>query len=351
MAMGIPLPGQPGDALNQGLNTGSSMFARIMQPILARENAQRQWKQHLGNLAVSQAAGGRANQLLPFQLQAMQDAHEASQFARDPAAQMNMIKQMMSAAGGQGMTGSQPQPGGMNYGSEGGDSPNTYVPPNNGDVSPGQAAIEAQQRASAPSLAGIDVNNMNPLQMAVAKKFFPHMFDQTPDQKTAQQLDLFKQKESIKQATKTGSGETLTAPIKTKYQNVIGGVTSARPIINKLIEETKKGKIPGQMIGSLFKRDAQANYKGEISTLLDGIRNAYTIPNTDSGTAKAEDKVLRKSGESDANYAKRLQGILEQMDQRERDARTKLSAGNITASATDYSKMSDDELRKIAEGA
>jgi hypothetical protein len=87
-----------------------------------------------------------------------------------------------------------------------------------------------------------------------------------------------------------------------------------------------------------------------VSTLLDGVRNAYTIPNTDSGTAKAEDKVLRKSGESDANYAKRLQGILDQMDAREKDARAKLSAGNITANAPDdeFAHMSDDELRKIA---
>jgi hypothetical protein len=190
--------------------------------------------------------------------------------------------------------------------------------------------------------------------------FFKHKFGfdplaaspQTPEDKQAAALDLFKQKEQIKAANKTGSGETLTAPIKTKYQNVIGGVTSARPILKKLIEEIKKGNIPGQMIGSLFKRDAQASYKGEVSTLLDGVRNAYTIPNTDSGTAKAEDKVLRKSGESDANYAKRLQGILDQMDAREKDARTKLSAGNITANAPDdeFAHMSDDELRKIAGG-
>ncbi len=76
----------------------------------------------------------------------------------------------------------------------------------------------------------------------------------------------------------------------------------------------------------------EANYKGEISTLLDGIRNAYTIPNTDSGTEKAEDKVLRKSGESDDNYIKRLSMIRQQIVDREADARAKLGTGNITTS-------------------
>lgn len=221
-----------------------------------------------------------------------------------------------------------------------------------------QQAQSIAQKPSSNNMGGLDMDLLksHPMLRGFAKKHLG--FDplapvpQTPEDKNEAALNLFKQKEAIKVANKTGSGETLTAPIKTKYQNVIGGVTSARPILQKLIAETKKGNIPGQAIGALFKRDAQANYKGEISTLLDGVRNAYTIPNTDSGTAKAEDKVLRKSGESDANYAKRLESILNQMDARERDARTKLNAGNITASASgdDYSKMSDDELRKIAEG-
>lgn len=37
MATRIPLPGQPGDALLKGLDTGSTMFSRMIQPILERE--------------------------------------------------------------------------------------------------------------------------------------------------------------------------------------------------------------------------------------------------------------------------------------------------------------------------
>ena len=156
---------------------------------------------------------------------------------------------------------------------------------------------------------------------------------QSPESKEAAALDLFNKKEEIKRKNKAGSGEVLTDKTKSKYQSVIGGATTALPIIDKIIEETKKGNVPGQAIGAWWKRNQQASYKGEISTLLDGIRNSYTIPNTDSGTAKAEDKVLRKPGESDDNYISRLETIRKQIVDRGADAKAKLHAGNITATA------------------
>lgn len=347
MALNIPLPQAPGEGLLKGIDTGSSMFARMMQPVIEREK-QKQLERHFQEqLKLSKAAAGRNAELFKYRLQELQDKHAASQFER------NLMQQLMGG-------GQMPEVGGE-------DMPQANMPQDltgegMGVFSP-EGLSQAQDTPSgvqAPQggQMGGNMGMLNALkQNPMLRGWFKHKFGydplaQTPEDKQAMALDLFKQKENIKQQNKVGSGETLTAPIKTKYQNVIGGVTSARPILQKLIAETKKGNIPGQMIGSLFKRDAQASYKGEISTLLDGIRNAYTIPNTDSGTAKAEDKVLRTAGESDENYAKRLQAILDQMDAREKDARIKLNAGNITANAptNDYSHMSDEELQKIAAG-
>lgn len=354
MALGIPLPGDFGESLRKGVDTGSTMFSRIIQPILEREKQKQQAEQFEKDLALrkQQLAKSGANSDLQRQLLEQQILH--AQHANDPNYEMNQFIAMQNM-----MNGSNPtQP--------------TMAPPSQ-EVGEGMGVFTPEGLQSAknefpfqnvpmPSAPGTEFRiNFDALkQNPMLRGFFKHKFGydplaptaQTPEDKQAMALDLFKQKESIKQANKTGSGETLTASIKTKYQNVVGGVTSARPILQKLIAETKKGNIPGQAIGALFKRDAQANYKGEISTLLDGVRNAYTIPNTDSGTAKAEDKVLRKGGESDANYAKRLESILKQMDSREKDARTKLSAGNITStsSSDEFSNMSDDELRRIAEG-
>lgn len=363
MATGIPLPGNMIDTLMKGLDTGSTLYSRAVQPIIEREK-QKQLEQHFQEqLKLSKAAAARNASLMPYRLQELQDKHAAAQFER------NMMNQLMGGESGGG-----DMSGGMGGAMGGGSMPAPEMPTEEAGQGQGmftpEGLAQAQQALSAPQggapQSGAQAGGANSpllhklMQNPMMRGWFKHKFGydplaptaQTPEDKQAMALDLFKQKEGIKQANKVGSGETLTAPIKTKYQNVIGGVTSARPILEKLIAETKKGNIPGQLVGSLFKRDAQANYKGEVSTLLDGVRNAYTIPNTDSGTAKAEDKVLRKSGESDANYAKRLQSILKQMDAREKDARVKLSAGNITASAPDdeFAHMSDDELRKIAGG-
>lgn len=352
MPVNIPNIGTNLDALMGGIKTGSGMFANLMHPILEREK-QKQLEEHFQEqLKLSKAAAGRAAQAAADAHRKMDPMYGIQQYQALENWVKSQSRQQAGQHGGSQMPGAQQPP-----------IPTQEIGQGQGVFTP-EGLQEAQQQlavstpSGSQSGSGLDMELLkaHPMLRGFAKQFLK--FDplaavpQTPEDKQAMALDLFKQKENIKQQNKVGSGETLTDPIKTKYQNVIGGVASARPILKKLIKETKKGNIPGQMIGSLFKRDAQASYKGEISTLLDGVRNAYTIPNTDSGTAKAEDKVLRKSGESDANYAKRLQAILDQMDSRERDARTKLNTGNITANASgdDFSNMSDDELRKIMEG-
>jgi hypothetical protein len=324
------------DTLMKGVDTGSKMYSGIMNPILKREE-QKQLDEHFKQeLAFKKAAAGRAGANSDLTRQIMQERLLGLKHTNDPMYQMNQWKalQDMMMVGRRVGRQSMPQE----------EAPTQKMGENMPMLSP-EGMQAAQQEPQAPqggnmggNMGGINLEALreNPM----LRGLFKHMFKvdplaavpQTPQEKQTDALDLFKQKEQIKAANKTGSGETLTAPIKTKYQNVIGGVSTARPILQKLIKETKKGNIPGQAIGAFFNRDSQASYKGEVSTLLDGVRNAYTIPNTDSGTAKAEDKVLKKPGESDANYAKRLQSILDQMDYREKDARLKLNVGNITAS-------------------
>jgi hypothetical protein len=69
----LPMPGAPGDSFMQGINTGSGMFQRLMQPILHREDASRQWAQHQGNLALQQRAQSMREQMMPYQ-QALMEA-------------------------------------------------------------------------------------------------------------------------------------------------------------------------------------------------------------------------------------------------------------------------------------
>jgi hypothetical protein len=331
MALNIPNVGTNLEALMKGMDAGGSLFSRIMQPTLDREHQKQAAEQFKQQMALRQAQFARSGQNSDINRKILEQQLMHLKNANDPMYEMNQYKALENfiKGGGNSMGGQQ--------GAQQLPVPTQEMGEGMGMFTPEGMQQAQQGQQGSPPTGGIDLELLksHPMLRGWAKKhlhFDPlAQVPQTPEEKQAASLDLFNKKENIKLANKTGSGETLTAPIKTKYQNVIGGVTSARPILEKLISETKKGNIPGQMFGSIFKRDAQASYKGEISTLLDGIRNAYTIPNTDSGTAKAEDKVLRKGGESDANYANRLQSILNQLDAREKDARTKLNAGNITA--------------------
>ncbi len=92
MALNIPLPDLPGTGFLKGVDTGSSMFSRLMHPVIQRENMARQWKQHLDSLALQKAAAGRASQ-------AASDAHKLAMMKLDPDTQINLLKRMMAAFG------------------------------------------------------------------------------------------------------------------------------------------------------------------------------------------------------------------------------------------------------------
>ena len=352
----IQMPLSPGESFQKGFNYNDNLMKQILERNQLKQKAeqekanQEQLERHFqANFGLSKAAAGRA-------AQAAADAHRKAMHDLDPLSKAHDWEAL------ENYWKSKQNPGGNDEQmpvpeEQSGQQQGAFMQPG---LTEAQKQVIAQQPV--PHLPGgvttqdLEMMRQNPSLRAMYKSIWNidplAPIPQTPEQKKAAELQAFRDKEKIKAENKAASGEILTDKIKSKYQNVIGGAASAKPILRKLIQSVKKGEIPGQMIGSLLKPNAQASYKGEISTLLDGIRNAYTIPNTDSGTQKAEDKVLRKNGESDDNYAKRLQGILDQIEDREKDATAKLHAGNITAKASmhDMSQMSDDELRKIAGG-
>lgn len=85
MALNIPMPGLPGTDFLKGMDTGSSMFSRMMQPIIAREK-QRQLENHFQEqLKLSKAAAGRA-------ALASSDAHKLAMNQLDPLYEVKQLK-------------------------------------------------------------------------------------------------------------------------------------------------------------------------------------------------------------------------------------------------------------------
>lgn len=120
MALGIPLPGLPIDSLLKGIETGSGLYSRIMQPILSREEmanrkalqeAQlaQQMKIHQDSLAIQQAAQARLAQMAPLQRHLAELQIQKAEMESDPAKKMAYINAIMS--GIQGMTGEQQNSG------------------------------------------------------------------------------------------------------------------------------------------------------------------------------------------------------------------------------------------------
>lgn len=111
MGLGIPLPGMMGEALLKGVDTGSSMFSRIMQPILDREHqsqskelaAQQLAKQmqiHQDNLALQKAAQARAASMDPMRQMIMQQQLLGLQHKNDPMYQINQFQNLAKMFGG-----------------------------------------------------------------------------------------------------------------------------------------------------------------------------------------------------------------------------------------------------------
>lgn len=203
------MPESPGSSLLQGLNTGSTMMSRIMQPILERERLKQQQGQFVQNYAIRKQvanqqqnefvknyvlrkqAQDRANALMPYMIQQYQDTHKtAASEAEMKALYQNLIKDALNPqsdspslpsiappgmppqmGGGQPnvpqegvpsqMGGVPPQMGGVPNAAQGlpqGGQP-PVTPPTGASMAPNVGLMEQQEhelRAGNPRLAKLD---------------------------------------------------------------------------------------------------------------------------------------------------------------------------------------------------
>jgi hypothetical protein len=299
MAMNIPMPDLPGNAFLKGLDSGSSMFSRMMQPEIQRQQMGQQWQQHLDNLGIQQQAQSR-----------LQKQFEQEQ--QDRA----MLQQLMDGGGqSMGQPGQQQMPT-----QEYGQGMGMFTP--EGLQNAQQQAQQVQaQRGQPGGAVNLEALRNSPIGRGLFKKFYGvdpvAEIPQTPKQKQAAELELFKKKEQYKAQS---GGDKNTNQVITKAQNTVGGVVNALPIIDDLIKDVGAGNVPGTILGGTFKRDQQANYASNISESAETLANALGYPNTEGGFHQAEKVVARDFGESDENYKKRLIKLKEKLKKRSQNA-------------------------------
>lgn len=311
MALNIPLPGAPGENLLKGIDTGSSMFARLMHPILAREQQAQAERHFQEELKLRKAAAGRAGANSDLQRQIMQQQLLAAQHRNDPMYEFNQYKALQDMITDGGAAG---QPGGQIQNEP---APTEELGQGMGMFSPeGLQEVEQQQapHANNPNNVGMDLEVFKKSPML--RGFFKHKFGvdplaqtpQTPEEKEAMAIDLYKKKEAIKAA----NGGTLPAAVKTLHENIIQLSPKAHKAIQHIID------IPSPLepwgFGAI-QSGQKAAHHAAIKAAAENYAKAKGWPNTKGSIQKVEEILQRGKFETDLDYRKRLKGYQDELDE------------------------------------
>lgn len=307
MSLGIPLPGDFGQSFGQGLDTGSTLFARMMQPKLHREGEERQWaqhqqdlaqqqaqleqawKQHLNNLAIQQAQEQRLGALTPYQIQELEAriGHHNAQ-SQGLAFDQNLLQQLL---GGQNNNPTQSSMG-MPAEQEG----SQFNPP---PEMPMQAQ-GAQNIGDNPILAGL-----------LKKRIGIDINAESPNMKSQRALEDFIKKEQYKQNYEESKPrETLTPGVAGKVQEEIFNIQKVKPELEQLIS------LKPQTFTFLGTTN-DSNYNALTFRLADSLVKALNYPQTNESIKKMQDSLKIGKAESGEAYQKRLQRLKNDLEERE----------------------------------
>lgn len=158
------------------------------------------------------------------------------------------------------------------------------------------------------------------------KKLGYDLFAPTEEQKAAQRLEEFKQKEEIKKRNK---GEIdLTAPTKATITANQAVINSANNIIPQ-VEHLKKISLPNPISGQFTSPNDFANYEAVTNSIADGLMAAFGWPKTDQALQMAKQLVKRKPLEKESSYHNRLSGLISELKQRRENANNILTGSKV----------------------
>jgi hypothetical protein len=101
MALNIPNTDLPGNSFLKGIDTGSTMFSRLMQPVLERERQKQQAEQFAQELALKKQAAARAGALDPMRKMILEQQLLKLKHSNDPMYEMNQYKALEDWVKGQ----------------------------------------------------------------------------------------------------------------------------------------------------------------------------------------------------------------------------------------------------------
>jgi|GEM_PF-3308864 len=197
MALNIPNTDLPGNSFLKGIDTGSTMFSRLMQPVLEREKQKQQQEQFEKELALKKQAAARAGALDPMRKMILEQQLLKLKHSNDPMYEMNQYKALEDWVKGQAGAA-----GGQQEGQQG--APQMPAPTQEMGEGMGMFSPEGLQQAQTPPMQQPQANSApqgggNGIDMEALKNnpmlrgFFKHKFGidplaatpETPEQKHA----------------------------------------------------------------------------------------------------------------------------------------------------------------------
>lgn len=374
MPMNIPMPQLPLSGLNQAIATGGNLFSQMMTPAIQRENMQREWKQHVENLALQKQQEGRLSSMLPLQRKLAELNISKAEMETDPAKKMayiNAIMQGIQGMGGQPSTSANPQ-NPQPQGQMGQQNPfqgQGMMSPQTMDAQQQQPQMESQgtempgadqtqigapiggsftpQQEMAMSLAGIKLPTYkeNPaakraadLQSKLTEAKYKHELKHAEEQEKA---DL-KNKE-----TRTKTIESAKNDL-THLEETLRGLQ----VMQKIAEDKKNKDMFGHWIEGHDTAAKRADNPNAGTWQVYGLEPIIEAEMKMS--SKGNQLALKTALQNKPNFAEnqdvahqKIKGAIEKIQRR--IEQTKKIAGQ-DQKGNEFEHMSDDELRAIAEG-
>jgi len=345
MATNIPLPGLMGDSFLKGMDSGSSMFQRMMQPILEREKQKQQDAQFRANEARMGSefdrqfaqTGGMNNlrrMLIEEQIKHQQNLNDPNYAAKQFQSQMDMF------TGGQGGM-QQPSP-----------APEQEAGQGMGMFSP-EGLKQAQQQARQPQQQAGSMN-MDALRNNPMLRGFFHKtmgFDplEAVPQTEEQKLDFLRKQQDIRNESK--GGDVPTPAVLTQNQLALLGIDTVLPMLDDLI------KSPSKIYGRFdFNPSKKAAYNAKTSAMIDTLVAAQSLPKVQASIDLVAQQIRRDSNEEDGSYIDRLKDLKKELLKRRVSAANvidyrKISTANPTVQGgNDLSSMTEQQLHDLIAG-
>lgn len=242
MALNIPNTDSPGNSFLKGIDSGSTMFSRLMHPVLEREKQKQQAGQFEQELALKKQQAARAGALDPMRKMIMQQQLMKLQHSNDPNYEIQQLQHMIQAVNGGGQQNPQvpgiqaPMPT-----QEQGQGLGMFTPEGMGEAQQ-QSQETARPSNQTTNKGGIDMEAIknNPILRGYFKKHFgidPAVGEHNVLHGPARDAsDLAKLKKEV------GENSEVYQNAKSAYDAQI----DAKKDLRDLRERTKQGLKPGE---------------------------------------------------------------------------------------------------------